>query len=132
MGLKNRNKVSAEFSMSSLTDIIFLLLIFFMLTSNFVQIKATDLPESDSKTVAASSIVVELDMDGKYLYNGVKMNAAALSTALRSAVAKENDRNNVTITIAAGKSIPFDYVAKVIEIAGALRVKAILATQPKK
>jgi len=132
MGLKKRAKVSAEFSMSSLTDIIFLLLIFFMLTSNFVQIKATDLPESDSKTVAASSIVVELDMDGKYIFNGSKMGAGALSTALRRAVAKENDRNNVTITIAAGKSIPFDNVAKVIEIAGALRVKAILATQPKK
>ena len=132
MGLKKRAKVSAEFSMSSLTDIIFLLLIFFMLTSNFVQIKANDLPESDSKTVAASSIVVEIEADGRYVYNGVRMNTSALDRALRRAVNAEKDRNNVTITIAAGKSIPFDHVAKVIEIAGKLRVKAILATQPKK
>ena len=132
MGLKKRSKVSAEFSMSSLTDIIFLLLIFFMLTSNFVQIKANDLPESDSKTVAASSIVVEIEDGGKFLFAGKRMNRPALERALRQAIAKENDRNNVTITIAAGKKIPFDHVAKIIEIAGKLRVKAILATQPKK
>jgi biopolymer transport protein ExbD len=132
MGLKKRAKVSAEFSMSSLTDIIFLLLIFFMLTSNFVQIKATDLPESDSKTVAASSIVVEIDEKGKFIYNGVRMNSKALNTALRRAVAKENDRNNVTITIAAGNSISWEYVTQVIQIAGRLKVKAVIATQPKK
>jgi biopolymer transport protein ExbD len=132
MGLKKRAKVSAEFSMSSLTDIIFLLLIFFMLTSNFVQIKATDLPESDSKTVAASSIVVEIDEKGKFIYNGVRMNSKALNTALRRAVAKKNDRNNVTITIAAGNSISWEYVTQVIQIAGRLKVKAVIATQPKK
>ncbi|MCB0682601.1 MAG: biopolymer transporter ExbD, partial [Saprospiraceae bacterium] len=57
MALKKRSKVSAEFSMSSLTDIIFLLLIFFMLTSNFVKIQPFELPESDSKTVAPTSAV---------------------------------------------------------------------------
>ena len=118
--------------MSSLTDIIFLLLIFFMLTSNFVQIKANDLPESDSKTVAASSIVVEIEEKGRFLYAGKRMNRSALERALRRAVAKEPNRSNVTITIAAGKKVPFDYVTEVIEIAGRLRVKAILATQPKK
>ncbi|MEZ4907473.1 MAG: biopolymer transporter ExbD [Saprospiraceae bacterium] len=49
MGLKKRNKTSAEFSMSSLTDIIFLLLIFFMLTASMVQINF-EIPESNSKT----------------------------------------------------------------------------------
>lgn len=43
MGLKKRNKVNAEFSMSSLTDIIFLLLIFFMLTATFVRIEPFEL-----------------------------------------------------------------------------------------
>ena len=55
MGLKKRGKVSAEFSMSSLTDIIFLLLIFFMLTSKLVVIDPYELPESDSTTVAPVS-----------------------------------------------------------------------------
>ena len=65
MGIKRRNKVSAEFSMSSLTDIIFLLLIFFMLTATLVKIQPFDLPESDSKTVAAVSAVVSIDLAGE-------------------------------------------------------------------
>nr|HPH18848.1 biopolymer transporter ExbD [Haliscomenobacter sp.] len=58
MPLKRRRKPNAEFSVASLTDIIFLLLIFFMLTANFVQVKPFELPESDSKTVAPTSIVI--------------------------------------------------------------------------
>jgi biopolymer transport protein ExbD len=56
MGLKKRNKVSAEFSMSSLTDIIFLLLIFFMLTSSVVTINAFNLkmPGNGSTSVTVS------------------------------------------------------------------------------
>ena len=60
--MKKRNKVSAEFSMSSLTDIIFLLLIFFMLTSSMVQINMP-LPESDSVTVAPTDLSVMLFKD---------------------------------------------------------------------
>ena len=66
MALKKRSKISAEFSMSSLTDIIFLLLIFFMLTSTLVKIEAVDLPESDSKTVAPVSVAVMLYQFGIY------------------------------------------------------------------
>ena len=61
--MKKRNKVSAEFSMSSLTDIIFLLLIFFMLTSQAVQINV-DLPQSDSKVVAPTDLAVQIFKNG--------------------------------------------------------------------
>jgi len=131
MGLKRRNKVSAEFSMSSLTDIIFLLLIFFMLTANFVQIKPFDLPESDSKTVAATSIVVSVDKQGKYSLNNTPIRIRSLERALRKELRDVEDRSKVTITIVAQKDVAFDYVTKVIVIAGRLRVNAILATQPK-
>jgi len=67
MGLKKRSRVSAEFSMSSLTDIIFLLLIFFMLTANFVRVDNIELPKSDSKTVAPSDVAVAIQKDGKFL-----------------------------------------------------------------
>ena len=69
MGIKRRNKTSAEFSMSSLTDIIFLLLIFFMLTSSLVQINI-QLPESDSKTVAPTDLAVMIKKDGTLTVNG--------------------------------------------------------------
>lgn len=130
MGLKKRNKVSAEFSMSSLTDIIFLLLIFFMLTANFVQIDPFDLPTSDSKTVAATSLVVTIDKSGEYTYQGKAVSVRNIERSVRRDIRDMEDRNQVTLTIAAQSGVPFNNVAKIMEVAGRLRIKAILATQP--
>jgi biopolymer transport protein ExbD len=132
MGLKRRNRTSAEFSMASLTDIIFLLLIFFMLTATFVQIQNVELPQSDSKTVASTSIAVTLDKTGAYYVNGEEVPGASLERLIRDAVTKSDNRENATVTIVAEVGVPFDRVAKVMGIASDLRVKAILATQPRK
>ena len=131
MGLKKSNKVSAEFSMSSLTDIIFLLLIFFMLTSTLVRIDDFELPESNSKTVAPTSIIVGIDKTGKYTLNGKEMKVGVLSRALRQEVRESDNKENATVTIVAEKDVPWKRVTKVVEMAAAMRVKAILATQPK-
>ena len=87
MGLKKRSKVSAEFSMSSLTDIIFLLLIFFMLTSTLVRIQPFPLPKSDSKTVAPTSMVVTIEKSGKITVNNREVPSSAIETALRQQLA---------------------------------------------
>ena len=131
MGLKRRSKVSAEFSMSSLTDIIFLLLIFFMLTSTLVRIRPFDLPKSESKTVAATSVVVTVDQSGQHTINNKDVSRAALARELQQAV-QENPENlkNFTVTIAAEVGTPFDYVVDVMEIASRLKVRAIIATEP--
>ncbi len=131
MGFKNRNKVSAEFSMSSLTDIIFLLLIFFMLTANFVQIKPFQLPESDIKSTAPTSIAVSITKDGKFSYRNQDLRLSALKTALKRSVNEAENKESATITIAAEVDTPFERVVDVMNIAKGLRVKAILATQPK-
>ena len=131
MGFKNRNKVSAEFSMSSLTDIIFLLLIFFMLTANFVQIKPFQLPESDVKSTAPTSIAVSITKDGKFSYRNQDMRLSALKVALGRSVKEAENKDNATITIAAEVDTPFERVVDVMNIAKSLKVKAILATQPK-
>ena len=133
MAFKRKSKVSAEFSMSSLTDIIFLLLIFFMLTSNFVKIDPFELPESDSKTVAATSVIVSIDKRGVYKLNSQEIKAANLKSGIRSELAKATDVEDAkTVTIVAEKGVPFDKVVSIMEIAGQLRVKAILATQAVK
>lgn len=132
MGLQRRNKVSAEFSMSSLTDIIFLLLIFFMLTATFIRIQNVDLPESDSKTVASTSVAVTIDKEGKYYLNAVEISASSLEREVSSAVADAEDKNATTVTIVAEKGVPFDKVSKVMAVASKLKVRAILATQPTK
>jgi biopolymer transport protein ExbD len=132
MGLQRRNKVSAEFSMSSLTDIIFLLLIFFMLTATFIRIQNVDLPESDSKTVASTSVAVTIDKEGKYYLNAVEISPSSLEREVSSAVAEAEDKNSTTVTIVAEKGVPFDKVSKVMAVASKLKVRAILATQPIK
>jgi len=131
MGLKKRNKVSAEFSMASLTDIIFLLLIFFMLTANFVRIQPFELPKSDSKTVASTSIVVSIDKSGKFTVNNNEVSQRNLEQALRMAVRTSDNRDNATVTIVAEVGTPFDNVVHVMEAANRLKVNAIIATQPK-
>lgn len=130
MGLKSRNKVSAEFSMSSLTDIIFLLLIFFMLTANFVRVEPFELPKSDAKTVAPATVVVSISKSGKYSMNGQEMPLSALKNAVRQEMTKAENKNNSTVSIAAEMGTPFDRVVKVMDIAKDLRLKAMLATAP--
>ena len=130
MGLGSRNKVSAEFSMSSLTDIIFLLLIFFMLTSNFVRVEPFDLPKSDAKTVAPATVVVSISKDGKYSLNQQEMPLSALKTAIRQELAKAENKDNSTVSIAAEVGTSFDNVVKVMDIAKDLRLRAMLATAP--
>lgn len=131
MGLKKRSKVSAEFSMSSLTDIIFLLLIFFMLTSTLVRIQPFELPKSDSKTVASTSMVVTMEQDGRYTVNNNEVSPRDLEQALRMAVSSSGNRESATITIVAELGTPFDNVVEVMEIANRLKVKAIIATEPR-
>jgi biopolymer transport protein ExbD len=131
MGLKKNSKVSAEFSMSSLTDIIFLLLIFFMLTSNFVRIQPFELPESDSKTVAPVSIVVSITKDGSYEVDDQPVSESQLSGILRSKVQTIADKEHTAITIVAEVGTDFARVTTVLGIAAALKVQAILATQPR-
>jgi len=129
--MKKRNKVSAEFSMSSLTDIIFLLLIFFMLTSSMVQINI-DLPESDSKTVAPSDIIVMLTSDGKLTLNGKKANKSGLKSAIKKEVNKQSNRENATVAIVAEKGVDWQKVNEIMTMAAQLNLKAIIATQPRK
>ena len=131
MGLKKNSKVSAEFSMSSLTDIIFLLLIFFMLTSNFVRIQPFELPESDSKTVAPVSIVVGITKDGSYEVDDTPVATADLASVLRSKVRNINDQEHTAITIVAEVGTDFEKVTEILGVAAALKVQAILATQPR-
>lgn len=131
MGLKKRSKVSAEFSMSSLTDIIFLLLIFFMLTSTLVRIQPFELPKSDSKTVASTSIVVTLEKNGRTTVNNNETATRNLERALRMEVRTSDNRENAAVTIVAEMGTPFDRVVEVMEIANRLKVNAIIATEPR-
>jgi biopolymer transport protein ExbD len=131
MGFSKRNKVSAEFSMSSLTDIIFLLLIFFMLTSSMVQINV-DLPTSDSTTVAPTDLAVIMNNAGEVTLNGNKVSLENLEKLVAYEVRHSGNKENATITIVSEVGVPWEKVNKVMAIAAGLKLKAIIATKARK
>jgi biopolymer transport protein ExbD len=131
MALKKRSGVSAEFSLASMTDIIFLLLLFFMLTSTLVKIEPFDLPKSDAKTVAPVNVIVTIKKSGLHAVNNQETEPAAIQRALASALAEVDNNEEATVTIVAETGTSFNLVTKVMEAASANKARAILATQPR-
>lgn len=132
MAIKRQNKVSAEFSMSSLTDIIFLLLIFFMLTATLVNINPFPLPESDNKTVAATSLMVGIEKTGLHYINNTPIESEQLEFELKNIMAANPQETYATLTIVAEKGTSFEHVLRAMQVANKLKLNAILATEPKK
>ena len=131
MGLRSRNKRLAEFQLASLTDIVFLLLIFFVLTSSIVSPNALNilLPNSDSQTQATQSVSISIDKDLKYYLNGEEIDPAWLETMLPAKLAGQTDP---TVVLSADKSVPVEYVVGVMNIASSMKITMVLATTPKK
>lgn len=130
MPIPRRNRVSAEFSMSSMTDIVFLLLIFFMLTSTLVSPNALKLflPSSSSKTQAPQTISVSIDKDINYYVEDQKMPFENIESTLVSRISHIPD---ATIVLKVDKSVPTEYLVNVMDIANRNQFKMILATSPK-
>ncbi len=133
MPIKKRNKVSAEFSMSSLTDIIFLLLIFFMLTSSLVTQNAINLklPSSSSKVVAPKSIAVSIEKGGKFYLDGKRMPWRTVEKSIRNAKRRASDPSSVTVTIYADQDTEWKYITQIYNLAIRLNIKAVAATVPE-
>lgn len=132
MGLKRRVRVTPAFSLAAMIDIIFLLLMFFMLTSKFVTPNALNLqlPSSSSKTMASPSLAVSVNMNGQYFLDGTPTRKDRLFDALSSKIRASNeDPKNTTITVVAEKTVPLDNVVFILDIANRLKVKTILATE---
>ncbi len=131
MSLRTRNKRTAEFSMSSLTDIIFLLLIFFLLTSTLVAPNAIPmlLPNSNSQVQATETVSVSIDEDLNYFLNGKTTGIDVLESALNTALTGKEEQG---IVLYADKSVPIEYVVQVLNIANKMKIKVVLATVPEK
>lgn len=139
MALKRQTKVSASFSMSSMTDIVFLLLIFFMVTSTLIAPNALKLllPQSNNQTMATKPITtVSITHDLKYAVEGNFVAYDDLENALIRSVQKSidnaNDKDHPTISLHADKSVAIEHVTNVMNIAKDNGYKLILATSPKK
>lgn len=129
MNLKGRNKVSPEFNMSSMTDIVFLLLIFFMLSSPTVTPEALDLilPKAKGKTSSNPTIAVSIDKNKAIYINEDRIAEGQLEAALQERLA---DQENPTIILRSAKNVPIQNAVDVMAIAKKHHYKVILAVKP--
>ena len=134
MGLKRRQRVEPEFSLAAMIDVIFLLLMFFMLTSNFVTPNALNLqlPSSSSKSMASSTFSVSVKADGTFYVERDPVAKEAHENAIKAMIRKKTvgDDKSVTLTVSADKAAVIDNVVFILDIANRLKVKTILATNP--
>ena len=131
MGLKKRSKVSAEFNMSSLTDIIFLLLIFFMLTSSLVAPNALNLKlpgSSRSNTTASTQLDrVRIGTTGRFYLNGRRVELDILERELASRAGRSSSKYKFIIEHA--NSTPVQDVVAIMNIALKIDADGILAAE---
>jgi len=130
MAISTRNKVSNAFSMSGMTDIVFLLLIFFMLTSTLIVDNALklSLPQSTNQVSEKPVITVSITKDLEFYVEKTKVSVNELESVLQN---KLDFRIEPTISLYADRSVPLEQVVKVMNIAKNNKYKLILATTPE-
>ena len=128
MELKRRNRVNAEFSMASMTDIIFLLLIFFMITSSAISQSAIEvkLPSADASNPSAQDpATVTINEAGKYFVNDKEIPKENLENYL---VQELKDETTPTFTIRADENTKHKDVVFVMGIAETHKFNIAIAT----
>lgn len=136
MALKRRNKIETSFSMSSMTDVIFLLLIFFMVTSTVVFPNAIKvlLPQSKKQTQAAPMTRVTIDKDLNYYvaFGNQREKRVEFEEITPFLIDCQNKEPEMYVALYADESVPYREVVKVLNIATENRFKMVIATRPIK
>ncbi|QCW98904.1 biopolymer transporter ExbD [Aggregatimonas sangjinii] len=127
MKLKGRNKVSPDFSMSSMTDIVFLLLIFFMLTANSPNALDLLLPKAKGKSTNTQNVSVSIDKNLQYFVNNEKINGEYIEIELKKAL---EGQDKPTIILRAEENVAIKEAVNVMDIANRNNYKVILAVRP--
>lgn len=136
MALKRRTKVNEIFSMASMTDVIFLLLIFFMVTSTVVvpnAIKVT-LPQSQKQTAAKPLTRVTIDKNLNYYVafgkqKEMQVSFEELTPFLLESQAKEPE---MFVALYADETVPYKEIVKILNLANENKFKMVLATRPQR
>lgn len=134
MSLKRRNKVDPSFSMSSMTDIVFLLLLFFMIASTMSSPNdlKINLPQSKTKTSTKATIVkVKIDEAGNYFVAKDKgqdqpIAFEAIEPFLQQEVAQDS---TVFVALHADENTPYREIVKILDIANTNKMKLVIATK---
>ena len=137
MAIKARNKVEPTFNSSSMSDLVFLLLIFFMLTSTLVAPNAIKLmlPSSNSKTMAKQTVTVYVNEQYQYFVDETPADETQLMELINASIGTDSQ---ATVVLRSDKTVPVQYVVNVIDAVNDINNatgnnhKVILATAPKK
>lgn len=137
MAIKSRNKLDVSFSTASMSDLVFLLLIFFMLTSTLIAPNAIKLllPSSQSKTMAKQTLTVYINDQFQYFVNEEKVMPEMLQQAIQQQLSGQKD---ASVVLKADESVSLQYVVNVIDAVNSINEtdktghKVILATRPPK
>jgi len=129
MDLRSRLKVDPTFSMSSMTDIIFLLLIFFMLTASFVTPSGlpVNLPTSVSTIIVMQKVSVSITADLQYFVNTTRVERSQLLQVL----SRELNGKEGVVSLHIDKSVPSEHLVYVAGIATSLKAKVSVVAMPK-
>ena len=127
MNLKGRNKITPEFSMSSMTDIVFLLLIFFMIASTLAKNLDTidvKLPKAKGKTENRNTIAVTINNKNQYFIDSKQVSKRNIESKL---IDRLKDVRNSAIVLRAEQKVPIDQVVFIMNFANKNGVKVVLA-----
>ncbi|MFY8189157.1 MAG: ExbD/TolR family protein [Flavobacterium sp.] len=130
MNFRGRNKVSPDFSMSSMTDIVFLLLIFFMLTSTMVTTNAIDLvlPKAKGKTDSNKNISVSINKNLDYYLDQDKILENEIESRVLAILGEDREK---TLILRAEEGVPIEKAVYVLDIANRNKIKVVLAVRPE-
>ena len=130
MALGSKHKADPAFSMSSMTDIIFLLLIFFMLTSSFITPSGlnVNLPSSKKSEIVMQKVSVTITKDLTYMVNNQEVNRNSLESVLREEL--KNGEGEGVVVLHVDKSVPTEHFVEAAGIATSLNAKVSIATKP--
>ena len=129
MKIKPRHKPNAQFSLSSMTDVVFLLLVFFLLTSSVSSAIDLTLPEGKgNSTSEAQTIAVSIDGRLRFFIEETQINSVYLELELKKALEK---RPGATLLLRAQEDVAIKEAVRVLDVANANGYKIVLAVSPK-
>jgi biopolymer transport protein ExbD len=130
MAIESRHKANKNFAMSGMTDIVFLLLIFFMITATLISPSARNvvLPESNNQTQANPVLVVSIDRQKTIFVDDQEYALDELEGVLRKKLEKYGEAP--TIRLNADRDLNMEEVFAFLDIARRNRYKVILGTKP--
>jgi biopolymer transport protein ExbD len=130
MKLESKHKIDTAFNFSSIADVIFLLLIFFMLTSSFVTPSGlpVNLPSSKSSNIVMQKVSVTITPDIRFYVNEQLTPVGELESSIANALSGADEG---VVVLNVDKSVPVEHLVKVAGIASSLKAKVSIATKPE-